>query len=501
MLREKQRRLGMRLGCLALLTALCGVREISAIELKKNAVPDFGTTFSLPGCLRGRVYHIPVDSPWIPDLTRQRYMGTVFTCMLDVPARDYLDGMPGVTDRIEWFAIDYEGDFWIDKPGDYRWSLTSDDGSRLYIDGKSVIDNDRTHAPETVEGHIKLEVGKHHIHVPYFQGPRYTVALVLQVQGPGDKKFRIFDVRQFAPRDDPGEAVARAQAAETADARPTLRRTENGYKAFEMIGLDALNMKPRPHAFDYALAALRFPTGSSGAAYSIAFEIPGENVTTVPATEPGRQNLRVSLLALVKDANAQLVQKVSLNFDRDVSSDQLSALRRSSLNYTEPIVLPPGRFSVETAVVDAWGKRSSTNVFEVENTERRGVAISSLVLVQRVEPLPPGKLDPNDPLEFEGKRVIPEVATRLGANAHPYLYFVVYPDPANKEKPKITVQMMKSGRVLARQDAELPPPNESGRIPMIIGTVPEPGDYRLSVIASQGRDSVEQTVAYSISGK
>ncbi len=44
-------------------------------------------------------------------------------------------GFPGLTDRFEWFAMDYSGKFWIDRTGLYRFRLVSDDGAMLYVDG------------------------------------------------------------------------------------------------------------------------------------------------------------------------------------------------------------------------------------------------------------------------------------------------------------------------------------------------------------------------------
>jgi hypothetical protein len=109
-----------------------------------------------------------------------------------------MEGFPGVTTRFEWFAIDYTGRFWIDKPGRYTFTLASDDGSKLYIDDKQVIDNDGGHAIEEQTGHVKLNAGIHRIRVSYFQGPRFEVALILKVAGPGEA-LRIFSTDEFKP--------------------------------------------------------------------------------------------------------------------------------------------------------------------------------------------------------------------------------------------------------------------------------------------------------------
>jgi hypothetical protein len=107
-----------------------------------------------------------------------------------------------VTSRFEWFAIDYNGRFWIDRPGMYSFVLTSDDGARLYIDDQLIIDNDRQHQPEGRTGSVRLGTGIHRIRVPYFQGPRFQVALVLEVAGPGEQ-LRVFSTDEFKPPEHP----------------------------------------------------------------------------------------------------------------------------------------------------------------------------------------------------------------------------------------------------------------------------------------------------------
>lgn len=60
---------------------------------------------------------------------------------------------------------------WIKVPekGVYRFYTYSDDGSRLFIDGKLVVDNDGSHSMRRKEGKIALEAGFHELDVLYFE--------------------------------------------------------------------------------------------------------------------------------------------------------------------------------------------------------------------------------------------------------------------------------------------------------------------------------------------
>ena len=164
-------------------------------------VPTFGTTVVISSGLCGQIYEIPADTIWLPRFSKLKPVGTIYTTVLNVPPRNFNEGFPGVTQRSEWFAIDYAGKFWIQKPGKYRFALNSDDGSKLYIDDHLVIDNDGMHPAVTETGKRKLSLGIHRIRVSYFQGPRFQVALTLAVAPPGET-WRIFNTDDFKPPPD-----------------------------------------------------------------------------------------------------------------------------------------------------------------------------------------------------------------------------------------------------------------------------------------------------------
>jgi hypothetical protein len=166
--------------------------------LAQEPVPTFGSTTVIPAGLRGVIYHIHHNTQRLPEFSKLKPSGSIYTSSLNIPPQDFKQGFPGVTKRFEWFAIDYTGRFWIDKPGMYTFVLTSDDGARLYIDDDVIVDNDGLHPPADVSGSVDLSGGIHRIRVAYFQGPRLQVALVLKVAPPGEEP-RIFSTDEFKP--------------------------------------------------------------------------------------------------------------------------------------------------------------------------------------------------------------------------------------------------------------------------------------------------------------
>ena len=61
------------------------------------------------------------------------------------------------------FSVRYTGFIEIETQGDYTFYTTSDDGSKLYIDGIQVVNNDGYHSENVESGKISLSPGYHSI--------------------------------------------------------------------------------------------------------------------------------------------------------------------------------------------------------------------------------------------------------------------------------------------------------------------------------------------------
>jgi hexosaminidase len=84
------------------------------------------------------------------------------------------------------FGLRYRGFISVPATGVYSFFLMSDDGSKLRIDGKTVVDNDGLHSPRESSGQIALQKGMHSLDLDFFEaGGGYT--LRLQYSGPGGR--------------------------------------------------------------------------------------------------------------------------------------------------------------------------------------------------------------------------------------------------------------------------------------------------------------------------
>jgi len=71
----------------------------------------------------------------------------------------------------------------IDKEGDYTLYITSNDGSKLYLDDKLFVDNDGEHGAKEMSNSAHLTKGRHPIKVEYFQSGGSTVLSISYSSG------------------------------------------------------------------------------------------------------------------------------------------------------------------------------------------------------------------------------------------------------------------------------------------------------------------------------
>ena len=82
------------------------------------------------------------------------------------------------------FGHSFSGYLQIDKDGTYEFQTSSDDGSRLFINGFPVVDNDGLHGRQVANGNVPLKIGLHEIRLDYFERGGQQ-SLEVKWKGPG----------------------------------------------------------------------------------------------------------------------------------------------------------------------------------------------------------------------------------------------------------------------------------------------------------------------------
>merc|ERR1719502_589367 len=91
--------------------------------------------------------------------------------------------------KSDHFAVRWTGYLSIKRAGSYRFYLTSDDGSALWIDGRIIVNNDGLHGMRQRNGRVRLDNTLHRIRMKFFENGG-GAGIVWMYRGP-DTKNRI----------------------------------------------------------------------------------------------------------------------------------------------------------------------------------------------------------------------------------------------------------------------------------------------------------------------
>jgi len=104
----------------------------------------------------------------------------------DINVESTQDDWPG-THFKDFFYIRWTGMIRIPAEGAYTFYLESDDGSRMFIGGKQVLENGGAHAMQEISGTLKLSAGDHQLKVEYFEKD-IDAGCKMSWKGPGIEK-------------------------------------------------------------------------------------------------------------------------------------------------------------------------------------------------------------------------------------------------------------------------------------------------------------------------
>ncbi len=132
-------------------------------------------------------------------------------------------------------ALRFEGYLRIDRSGDYRFHLTSDDGSKLVLDDKLAVSNDGIHAASTVSETVKLTKGTHKLTACVFNGGG-EFELHVEIEGPGMGRQDLAPLVTLTPEGNPKPAVKPHNPEEDDDFALKPELVEKGRELFASIG-------------------------------------------------------------------------------------------------------------------------------------------------------------------------------------------------------------------------------------------------------------------------
>jgi hypothetical protein len=292
-------------------------------------------------------------------------------------------------------------------------------------------------------------------------------------------------------------------------------RARNGYYAlpptpgadtllsYELPMVKALGAQPLPHDVMYHASAIRFQPSAGKTQTSILVEVPMSGITFTEDPQQNRYRSRLSLVALVKNAQGEVVEKFSHDLPLIGPLDKIALAKSGRFLYKEKLELPPGRYLFETAVLDhGSNKTGAKRAALVVPAATHGIHLSHISVVRRFEPAVKD-LDPDEPFQMQGGRITPALAANVYAvkGAALSVFFVVYPDASIAAKPEALVEYIRDSAVVGRAPVPLTAPDAQGRIPCVMSSPADsmpPGTYEVRVIVKQGETTADERAFVTI---
>jgi len=281
---------------------------------------------------------------------------------------------------------------------------------------------------------------------------------------------------------------------------------------YELPLMQSLTTNPLPREFAFQSAGMHFRGPSHEPEVSVVLDVPIGNVTLQrPNVASGIRTPMVdapyegglAYIALVRNAAGEVVHKLRGEVPLAAPPDQLDVFRQSHFIYHEHLALGPGRYTLETAVSDKSGNKTSArkSVFVVP-PDAPTLGLSSVALVRTIRDKNENT-STRDPFLMADKLVTPTISPSFSKSTTTGLsfYLVIYPDKTAAAKPQLSMQFARDGEPIGGGSPPLPDPDAAGRI-QYVATAPTEkmpaGNYQVLFVAKQGTEVASESVTFTL---
>ena len=156
--------------------------SIKLIDTKKKSIEMDEKGFA-EGILMN-IYKVGISLSKVPEIIENQNPNVSKI----MPNIDYLKERGAFQEFADSFVINAEGFIDITEEGTYTFRITSDDGSKLYINESLLIENDDLQGATPMDGTLELSKGLHKVFIEYFENTGGE-ALLLEWKKPGSEDF------------------------------------------------------------------------------------------------------------------------------------------------------------------------------------------------------------------------------------------------------------------------------------------------------------------------
>jgi VWFA-related protein len=282
---------------------------------------------------------------------------------------------------------------------------------------------------------------------------------------------------------------------------PAVNKVANPHEA---VLLKILSTQPLPRDLQYETNALRMRRDGNDQIGTVVFSIPATGLQLEKGASPGVLSAKISAMVAAYDGSGKLVQKLFRDNDLEIPEERADAFRKQSVSLNTPFRLGPGKYNVDTLVMD----RNSTHtghtrtVLQIPASEG-GPGLSQMVLVRRFEPAPGVAIQ--DPLRFQDTRIVPESTGVVLAGSPAAVFFNIFPVTSGKqEASSLEIEIKRDGEDLGRFPMTLPADLGASPNMAYVSSLPEksltPGDYEMRAIFKQAGKEATASIRFHVEG-
>jgi hypothetical protein len=279
---------------------------------------------------------------------------------------------------------------------------------------------------------------------------------------------------------------------------PTLPVLE--YEAPALAALDAPRLS---NGFPFETAVMNFPEPTRPGLAPLLVRLKTDVLTFDQDTSKRIYEAQATVVVRVRDSEGRVVHKMSQQYQLTGQLHELASAKQGEILFFRTPELSSGLYTVESAVFDAIGARSSTRVATLEvPPPSRQLHMSSVVCVNRVERVSAETKDATNPLYVQDMLLYPNGGSAYSRSGHKELTFFYTVYPGSSQGPlSVNVELQRNGQVLAKMPVELAKTDQQGRIQQV-GRLPltaiAPGTYQLHVVVTDGSTTLERTAYFQV---
>jgi hypothetical protein len=272
-----------------------------------------------------------------------------------------------------------------------------------------------------------------------------------------------------------------------------------GAGGLDVPALALLGRRPLPNAFPMYAAAFAFPHPERRGLTPVLVQVPTSVLHYDTPSGRASYSAQAAVAVRIRDAAGDEILRLSQEYLLTGDVKDVDAARRGEILFYREADLKPGVYTMEAVVLDPLTERGSARVATLTVPGPSAFAMSSVVLVSKVEDV--GETPAGDgaagPLYVGRSLLYPNLGEPISRSTSELpFYFTLYGAPAQVDA---RAELLRNGQVIAQTPLQL---SAAGAIAQHVARLPlaalPPATYELRIRVSADGRELERTAFFTL---